>query len=154
MAAAVASYSHDHFHSLPDLNSTRGNFLKLNSPKLIENVFKDFFIANGINRTFGLAIPHRHFNILPRQIISFSSSSELVSHEFRYSKGHKFEIGEKERAFVAKFKRLLNKKNVAGMFDLCEYPGDDFEGTYKITMFLANINLKPKDVQIGATDFP
>ena len=178
MAAAVAGYSHDHFHSLPDLNSARDNFLKLNGPKLVEDVFKDFFIANGMDRTFGLAMPHRHFDILPGQMIvnyngtstawnaspgegmdepqpaiwSFSSSGELVPHEFRYSKGHKFEMGEKERAFVAKFKRLLDEKNVAGMFGLCEYPGDDFEGTCEITMFSANINLKPKDVRQSSTE--
>jgi hypothetical protein len=175
MAAAVAGYSHDYFHSLPDLNSARDNFLKLNGPKLVEDVFKDFFIANGMDRTFGLAMPHRHFDILPGQMIvnyngtstawnaspgegmdepqpaiwSFSSSGEFVPHEFRYSKGHKFEMGEKERAFVAKFKRLLDEKNVAGMFGLCEYPGDDFEGTCEITMFSANINLKPKDYPEG-----
>jgi hypothetical protein len=85
MAAAVASYSHDHFHSLPDLNSARDNFLKLNGPKLVEDVFKDFFIANGMDRTF-------------------------------------------------------------------EYPGDDFEGTCEITMFSANINLKPKDVRQSSTE--
>ena len=178
MAAAVAGYSHDHFHSLPDLNSARDNFLKLNGPKLVEDVFKDFFIANGMDRTFGLAMPHRHFDILPGQMIvnyngtstawnaspgegmdepqpaiwSFSSSGELVPHEFRYSKGHKFEMGEKERAFVAEFKRSLDEKNVAGMFGLCEYPGDDFEGTCEITMFSANINLKPKDVRQSSTE--
>ncbi len=69
MAAAVAGYSHDHFHSLPDLNSARDNFLKLNSPKLVKDVFKDFFIANSIDYTFGLAMPYRYFDILPRQII-------------------------------------------------------------------------------------
>lgn len=71
--------------------------------------------------------------------------------EFNYSKGHKVLIGGKERAFVADFKRLLNKKNFAEMFGLCEYLGDDFEGTCKITMGSANINLKPKDVRQPST---
>jgi len=173
MAAAVAGYSHNHFQSLPNLNSARDNFLKLNGDKLVEDVFKDFFITNGMDRIFGLAMPHRHFDILPRQIIvngtstawnatpgegmdepqpaiwSFSSSGELVPHEFRYSKRHKFEMGEKERAFVAEFKRLLDGQNLTEMFGLCEYPGDDFEGTCEITMGSANINLKPKDYPEG-----
>ncbi|KAN0095803.1 hypothetical protein V8E51_016514 [Hyaloscypha variabilis] len=58
-------------------------------------------------------------------------------------------MGEKERAFVAEFKRLLDKKNVAGMFGLCEYPGDYFEDTCEIAMFSAHINLKPKDYPEG-----
>jgi hypothetical protein len=178
MAAAVAGYSHNHFQSLLNLNSARDNFLKLNGDKLVEDVFKDFFITNDMDRIFGLAMPHRHFDILPGQIIvnyngtstawnatpgegmdepqpaiwSFSSSGELVPHEFRYSKGHKFEMGEKERAFVAEFKRLLDGQNLAGMFGLCEYPGDDFEGTCEITMGSANINLKPKDVRQSSTE--
>lgn len=76
MAAAVAGYSHDHFHSLPDLNSARDNFLQLNGPKLVEDVFKDFFIANDMDRTFGLAMPHRHFDILPGQkIVNYNGTS-------------------------------------------------------------------------------
>jgi hypothetical protein len=76
MAAAIAGYSHDHFLSLPNLNSTRDNFLKLNGDKLVEDVFKDFFITNSIDRTFGLAMPHRHFDIIPGQIIvNYNSTS-------------------------------------------------------------------------------
>ncbi len=50
---------------------------------------------------------------------SFSSSGELVPDEFRYAKGHKFEMGEEERAFVAEFKRLLDGQNLAEMFLAC-----------------------------------
>jgi len=69
MAAAVADYSHDHFHSLLDLNSAHDNFLKLGGLKLVEDVFKDFFITNGMDCTFGLAMLHCYFDILPRQMI-------------------------------------------------------------------------------------
>jgi hypothetical protein len=61
-------------------------------------------------------------------------------------------MGERERAFVADFKRLLDGQNLVGMFGLCEYPGDDFEGTCEITMGSANINLKPKDVRQSSTE--
>ncbi len=67
-------------------------------------------------------------------------------YKFKYSKGYKFEIGEKEHIFIAKFKRLLNKKNVAGIFSLYKYLGDNFKSIYKITIFSANINLKLKDI--------
>ncbi|KAF2844423.1 hypothetical protein T440DRAFT_327514 [Plenodomus tracheiphilus IPT5] len=175
MAVAIAPYSQNHFQSLPSLNDARDKFLELDGDGLVKNVFHDFFINNGMERTFGLAMPHRHFDILPGQVMvnyngtstawnatpgegmdkpqpaswSFSSTGELLPIEFSYSKGHKVEIGEKETAFVADFKRLLDEKNLTKMFGLCEYPGDDFEGTCEITMGSANINLKPKDYPEG-----
>jgi len=175
MATAIASYSHNHFQSLPNLNSARDNFRQLDGYKLVMEVFKDFFITNGIENTFGLSLPHRHFDILPGQLMvdyngtstawnanpskgmdepqpvtwSFSSSGALLPYEFKYSKGYKFEMGEEELAFVAKFKCLLDEHNLAGTFGLIAYPGDDFEGTCEITMGSANINLKPKDYPEG-----
>jgi hypothetical protein len=179
MAVAIGTYSHDHFQALPSLNDARENFLKLDGGKLVESDFKDFFRANNMDRTFGLAMPHRHFNILPGQVMvnyngtstawiadpgegmdepqpaiwSFSSTGNLLPIEFNYSKGRKVQMGEKEVAFVAAFKQLLDEKNLAGMFGLCEYPGDDFEGTCEITMGSANINLKPKDVRPSSTEY-
>lgn len=178
MAVALAGYSHDHFQGLPTLNSARDNFFELDGNKLVEDVFKDFFTTRGMDRTFGLFLPHRHFDILPGQIMvdyngtstawnaspgegmdkpqpaiwGFSSSGELVPYEFNYSKGHKYEMGEKERAFVAEFKRLLDARNILRTFGLCVYPGDDFEGRCEITMGSANINLIPKDVSQSSTE--
>ncbi|KAF2105493.1 hypothetical protein BDV96DRAFT_655571 [Lophiotrema nucula] len=61
----------------------------------------------------------------PQPVIwSFSSTGEFLPIEFSYSKGHKVELGGKERAFVAGFKRLLDEKNLTDMFGLCEYPGE------------------------------
>lgn len=172
MAVAIAPYSRNHFQSLPNLNAARDDFLKLDGDKLVKDVFHEFFVNNGMDRTFRLAMLHRHFDILHGQVMvnyngtstawnatpgdgmdkpqptiwSFSSAGKFLPLEFSYSKGHKFEFGEKETAFVADFKRLLDENNVMEMFGLCEYPGDDFEGTCEITMGSANINLKPKDV--------
>ncbi len=69
MAAAVAGYSPNHFQSLPSLNSARDNLLKLNCDKVIKDIFKEFFITNDMDRIFKLAMPHRHFDIFPEQII-------------------------------------------------------------------------------------
>jgi hypothetical protein len=76
-----------------------------------------------------------------------------VLHEFKYSKEYKFKIREKERTFITEFKRLLNRQNLAEVFNLYEYPGDDFESIYKITISLVNINLKPKDVRQSLTKY-
>jgi hypothetical protein len=173
MAVGIGDYSHDHFKNLPNLNDARDNFLKVNGEKLVGNIFKDFFVENSMGRTFGLAMPHRHFDIPPGHLMvnyngtstawivpsgegmdepqptswSFSPAGNLLPTEFSYSKGHKVQMGEKEITFVTKFKQLLDEKNLTEMFGLCEYPGDDFEGTCEITMGSANINLKPKDVR-------
>jgi hypothetical protein len=172
MAVVVAPYSQNHFQSLPSLNGARDRFLKLNGDRLVEDLFTKFFVDNGMDRTFGLAMPHRHFDILPGQMMvsyngtstpwnaslgpgmhepqpavwNFSAFGDLVPIEFDYSKGRKVEMGEKERASVANFKILLEEQNLRDVFGLCAYPGDDFEGTCEITIGSANINLKPKDV--------
>lgn len=127
MAVAIVHYSHNHFQTLPSLNQARESFLKSGGDELVQGVFKDFFIKHKMEYTFGLAMPHRHFNIPPGQLMvnyngtatawnatpgdgmdkpqpaawSFSPAGELVPIEFSYSKGHKFEFGEKESVFVA-----------------------------------------------------
>lgn len=177
MAVAIVHYSHNHFQTLPSLNQARESFLKSGGDELVQGVFKDFFIKHKMEYTFGLAMPHRHFNIPPGQLMvnyngtatawnatpgdgmdkpqpaawSFSPAGELVPIEFSYSKGHKFEFGEKESVFVAEFRRLLDGRDLRDVFGLCEYPGDDFEGTCEITIGSANINLKPKDVRQSTT---
>jgi hypothetical protein len=173
MAVAIASYSRHHFQELPTLDAARNRFVESNGGKLVMDVFKDFFVSKGMDRTFGLTMPHRHFDIPPGHIMvnyngtstawpaspdkgmdkprpaiwSFSSTGELRPTEFSYSKGQNGEMGEKERAFVADLKCLLDEKNLTEMFGLCEYPGDDFEGTCEITVGSVNINLKPRDVR-------
>lgn len=67
--------------------------------------------------------------------------------EFKYSKGYQVKIGEEERAFIVKFKSVLEDHNLTKLFGLCAYPGDNFEGTCEITVGSVNINLKPQDVR-------
>lgn len=83
----------------------------------------------------------------------FTSTGDLILTEFRYAKGHKSEMGEKELAFAVKFKEVLERLNLAVQFGLVEYPGDDCEGSCEITMGPANINLKPKDVRQPRSQF-
>lgn len=67
MADVLAPYSHRHFESLSSLNTARDTFYEMNGDKLVENLFKNLFVRNGVDRTFGLALMHRHFHILPEQ---------------------------------------------------------------------------------------
>ncbi|KAI0528351.1 hypothetical protein GGR58DRAFT_519114 [Xylaria digitata] len=169
MAVAVAEYSHTHFQGLPTLEAARSKFETKNGPKLIE-VTKDFFVREGMDRTFGLALMHRHFDIGEGEklveyegtsavwpsvvngmedphphIWSFSQSGNLTPTEFRYSNGQSTKMGEKELAFFTKFKGLLDQYEVTDLFGLAQYPGDDFNGTCEITVGNTNINLKPAD---------
>lgn len=172
MAVVVIPYSSDHFHSLPYLENARDRFHNLQGANLVENVFKEFFLDEGMDRTFGLALMHRHFNLptnhmlveyngtstpwdagasegmeQPQPLIwSFNSKGELTPTEFKYSKGHNTVLGKKELAFVKGFRHLLEEKGLMEVFGLCQYPGDDFDGTCEITKDKANINLQPADV--------
>jgi len=47
---------------------------------------------------------------------------------------------------------LLIGQNLTEIFGLYEYPGDDFKGTCEITIGLANINLKPKDIRQSSAE--
>ncbi|KAF2240344.1 hypothetical protein BU26DRAFT_498111 [Trematosphaeria pertusa] len=175
MTVALAPYSHDYFQSLPNLNTARDAFIESDGPKLVEEIFRPLFTNSGMDRHFGLAMMHRHSNLRAGQImvtynntstpwnatpgegmdkpqpmiLGLSPEGKLVPTEFRYSKGHKLEIGEKELAFAAKLMAELDKLGLRQLFGLREYPGDDFEGTCEITEGLANINLKPKDYPDG-----
>ncbi|KAK5651099.1 hypothetical protein OQA88_13281 [Cercophora sp. LCS_1] len=67
-AAAVASpvvapYSHDHFQSLPMMGDARDRFLASDGEALVANFIKPFFVAKGMDRTLGLAMMHRHFDL-------------------------------------------------------------------------------------------
>jgi hypothetical protein len=73
MAVAIAPYSETHFRSLPSLNVALNDFLQVDGHDLVKNVFQDFFINNGMDRSFGLAMPtgdgqlQRHSHRLERE---------------------------------------------------------------------------------------
>jgi hypothetical protein len=170
MAVAV-DYSSNHFDSLPSLDDALQNFRTLDIDAVMSSV-KGLFVESGMERTFGLVMLHRHFDIGPEQkMVNYNgtstpwdaiygegmdepqpitwsfSSGVLLPIEFGYSKGHKVKMGEKELAFVTGFGRLLDGMNLTSTFGLCEYPGDEFGGTCEITIGKTNINLMPKDVR-------
>jgi hypothetical protein len=171
MAAAVASYSPDHFQRLPALKDARNDFLNVDGDTLVANVFKDFFVNEGMDRTFGLCMLHRHFDLMPNQKLveyngtstpwtagssgmrkpqpslwAFDDDGLLKPTEFRYAEKQDAPWTEKELAFSVKLKELLSQRGLDKKFGLARYPGDDFSGSCEITLGNANINLKPDDV--------
>lgn len=154
-------------------------FHSVDGKKLVESTFKDLFVRSKIDRVFGLTMLHRHFDIDPDQLMveyngtsipwnahasnglekpkpltwGFDSNGSLIPTEFKYSNiQDNVEIGQDEFSFVATFKDLLQKEGLVKLFGLCIYPGDDFKGTYKITINKANINLQPDNISYISTE--
>ncbi|KAJ5394741.1 hypothetical protein N7509_006528 [Penicillium cosmopolitanum] len=168
---SIGEYSVDHFQTLPSLEVARTNFMELNGDDLVKDVFKKFFIEQSMDRTFGLAMLHRHFDLEPDEMLvdyegtsvpwksghvsgmkppqsaiwAVSSDGEFRPTEFYFSEGKDLNIGEDELGFMKRFQELLHEHNVTQSFGLCRYPGDDFNGLCEITHGRANINLKPND---------
>ncbi|CAJ2508614.1 Uu.00g136400.m01.CDS01 [Anthostomella pinea] len=69
MAVAIASFSHHHFQSLPSLDAALVNYHNVDGPKLVREFFKRLFVKNGMKYIFGLAMPHRHFDIDPETFL-------------------------------------------------------------------------------------
>ncbi|KAJ5414892.1 hypothetical protein N7509_000226 [Penicillium cosmopolitanum] len=176
---SVGEYSVEHFHTLPSLEVARANFAKLNGDELVKNVFKEFFIEQGMDRTFGLAMLHRHFDLEPDEMLvdyegtsipwnaahvsgmnspepaiwAISSDGDFKPTEFYFSADRSLAMGEEELRFMKRFQVLLHEHKATQSFGLCRYPGDDFNGLCEVTHGRANINLKPSDVR-GIQNFP
>ncbi|KAH8745787.1 hypothetical protein F5883DRAFT_263645 [Diaporthe sp. PMI_573] len=169
MATTVASYSHDHFHSLPTIKAAHGHFVNVNGQNHVER-FKDFFVDNGMDRRFGLAMIHRHFDLEPTEKLveyggtttpwsggvsgmkepqpamwAFDDEGLLRPTEFHYSETQDSDFTDKDLEFIAKLKTELNLRGLTHVFGLARYPGDKFDGSCEFTQGRANINLQPKD---------
>ncbi|KEY64857.1 hypothetical protein S7711_03855 [Stachybotrys chartarum IBT 7711] len=168
---SVGEYLPQHFQSLPSLEVAKDRFLdKAKGEELIKEVIKDFFVKAGMDRTFGVAMLHRHFDLAdneklveyegtstpwegtvtamraPQEAIwGFDRDGVLRPTEFYYSEKMDNPLSENALRFIAKFKTLLDSMDLTESLGLAHYPGDDFQGTCEFTQGRANINLKPKD---------
>ncbi|GAO19842.1 uncharacterized protein UV8b_04509 [Ustilaginoidea virens] len=169
MAAAIASYSHDHFHSLPSVKEAHERFVNIKGQGHVE-WFKKFFVASNMDRRFGLAMIHRHFDLEHHEKLveykgtsipwsggfsgmkepqpamwSFDDKGVLRPIEFYYSEAHDGNFAEKDLELIAKFKTELALRGLDNVFGLVRYPGDKFDGSCEFSQGRANINLQPKD---------
>jgi hypothetical protein len=167
----------EHYQQLPSLETARARLLKNGGEALVADVFLPFFQEHKMERCFGLQIAHRHFDVeQDEKVVHYGScavpwkASEGMPEpqptvwaiidgcaravEFRHSTSAATELGPRESRFMDAFSRLQEDQGISGLFALCEYPGDDFEGSCEITQDRCNINLKPRDVSIAlaATD--
>lgn len=64
----MSTHSVDYFQSLLSLEIARTNFMKLNGDDLVKDVLENFFIDQGMDRTFGLGMLQRHFDLEPGEM--------------------------------------------------------------------------------------
>ncbi|KAJ0163945.1 hypothetical protein CTA2_2077 [Colletotrichum tanaceti] len=178
--SSLGDYSAQHFQSLPLLEVAKDNFLvKANGEEVIKNIIKDFVVKAGMDRTFGVAMIHRHFDLEDNEkmvdyqgtstpwletipgmkspqaaIWAFDKDGVLRPTEFYYSERKDAPLSKKALEFIGEFKALLDKLNLTGLLGLSRYPGDDFQGSCEVTHSRANINLKPEDYPANLVHIP
>ncbi|CAJ2505492.1 Uu.00g128860.m01.CDS01 [Anthostomella pinea] len=142
---ALVSYSPATFDKLPDLGLAGEVFDQKNGYDLVSS-FRELFLEHGMEKHLeavnwvlaedGLFRPFE-FHYSPMK----DANEESISPE-----------NPKVLAFVEALASRLRETDTVGLFGLCVYPGDDFEGRVEITEARANINLHPSDTVKAPTD--
>ncbi|PNP51701.1 hypothetical protein THARTR1_07698 [Trichoderma harzianum] len=178
MTAILAPYSHDHFQSLATIKDAHARFVVTNGDSHIE-WFKDLLVKHDMDRRFGLAMIHRHFDLKSTEklveymgtstpwsgrtsgmkepqpaIWAFDDEGLLRPTEFHYSETQDIDFTDKDFEFIATFKDQLALRGLTNIFGLARYPGDNFDGSCEFTQSRANINLQPKDYPETLQAFP
>lgn len=170
-----SAYDPSAYNRLPLLPDAGKMFDVKHGDGLLEE-FRLLFQQYKTDRTFGLVLNHRHFDISPNErLVEYqgtlvpwqnmvantkpsswfvSEDDECLPYEFYYSPRDDKDDSPNQPEysdFVKSFNQLLRQKDAFGLFGLCRYPGDDFEGRVEITEGRANINLHPNDVRLTQT---
>ena len=172
VANVLGEYSSEHFNALLPLDDALDPYRRAGGDAFVQDVFRKFFVQAGMDKTFGLALMHRHFPIdLNQKLVEYNGTSTawiedgkfpvrphlwsfddgglLRPTEFTYPKraddGSTF--GYKELGFLFKLLKKLEEYGLSKTLGIALYPGDDFAGTCEITQGEANINLHPDDVR-------
>ncbi|KAF2684436.1 hypothetical protein K458DRAFT_388906 [Lentithecium fluviatile CBS 122367] len=160
---------YDNLPMLPDA----GQMFEAKHGKELINEFRSLFSQHETDRVFGVVLNHRHFNMSPNErLVEYAGTSvpwgqmldktrpsswfisendDCLPYEFSYSPDENADDEDslpdnpKYSAFIKSFNQILREKDALGLFGLCRYPGDDFEGRVEITEGRANINFHPKD---------
>jgi hypothetical protein len=169
-------YDSNAFAALPALPSAASRFKALGAEALVASEFRSLFLEHEMDRTYGLILLHRHFDLKSSErLVEYRGTSVPWQHDeldgkvvpstwlicqdgairpYEFAYAPQLEVADSDPnpkspgkvRFLQSFQHLLQKHNAAGLFGLCRYPGDDFEGRIEITRGRANINLLPKDV--------
>ncbi|KAH0542351.1 hypothetical protein FGG08_003289 [Glutinoglossum americanum] len=168
------SYDPEAFNKLPSISDAVAKFDAIDGDSLVSTSFRELFLRHNMDRTFGLILLHRHFELdqnerlvsygdtsVPWQLSKISKnimpSNWLLSgdgairpYEFCYTPAMDEATGPNlansdQQAFFDALIELLHKHKAEGLWGLCRYPGDGFPGRVEITEGRANINLRPED---------
>ncbi|KAI6352284.1 hypothetical protein MCOR25_009465 [Pyricularia grisea] len=171
---AVQNYSVANYNAIPDLHVAKHRFEEIGGEKLVEETFLELFRRHGVDKTFGLSMVHRHFELNGEErLVEFRGTAvpwekvdELNNpgitaanwevtpegirpYEFKLDPASVGSQGidfndPKIQAFAAEFLELIQSVDATGLFGLCVYPGDDFETTIETTEGRANITFPLK----------
>jgi len=171
----LESYDPETYQRLPSISDAVVKFDSIDGDSLISTTVQALFLSHKMDRTFGLILLHRHFDLDENErLVEYGGTSvpwrlskssgnirpsnwlltadgAIRPYEFYYA-SVRDEATEPDlantaqQAFFNAFKDLLRKYNTEGLWGLCRYPGDDFPGRVEVTEGRANINLRPEDV--------
>ncbi|KAL2071340.1 hypothetical protein VTL71DRAFT_12575 [Oculimacula yallundae] len=170
----LESYDPETYQRLPSISDAVANFDRIDGDSLIATTVRELFLSHKMDRTFGLILLHRHFDLdeterlvdyggtaVPWRLSKASGnirpSTWLLTadggirpYEFYYTsvrdEATEPDLANADQlAFFDALKTLLRKYNAEGLWGLCRYPGDDFPGRVEVTEGRANINLMPED---------
>jgi hypothetical protein len=168
-------YDPEAFNKLPSISDAVTKFDAIDGDSLVSTSFRELFLRYNMDRTFGLILLHRHFELDQNErLVSYGDTSvpwrlskisknitpsnwllsgdgAIQPYEFCYTPAMDEATGPNlansdQHAFFGALIRLLRKHKAESLWGLCKYPGDDFPGRVEVTEGRANINLRPEDV--------
>ncbi|GAB1312350.1 hypothetical protein MFIFM68171_02560 [Madurella fahalii] len=145
------SYDPSVYDGLSSIADAVKKFDAVDGESLVSDSFRELFLQHNMDRTFGLALLHRHFDLsTDERLVEYHGTSipwrqetasshirptnwlltkdgSVRSYEFYYPSSHDdgvdAEAGDpKYRPFIRAFEALLLQKNVMDLFGLCRYP--------------------------------
>ncbi|RPA78099.1 hypothetical protein BJ508DRAFT_370434 [Ascobolus immersus RN42] len=167
------AYSPTTYSAIPILSTACANFKTNNAASHIYSTFRTLFTSHSMDRTFGLILLHRHFDLADDEmLVEYNGTSvpwkkagifeaklqeqawivgkdgNVTPYEFVYAPREVVQVDWEDRkvvGFVKAFADCLERLGLEGVLGLCAYPGDDFQGRVEVTKGRANISLHPKD---------
>lgn len=123
---SVGEYSVEHFQSLPSLENARAKFNKLEGNDLVKEVFRKVFIDQGMERKFGLAMLHRHFDLEPGEMLVDYEGTSVP-----WSTGHisvRLPLGPSPLMVTSSQRSSATPKEVISLLEMMSYVYGTLQG--------------------------
>jgi hypothetical protein len=167
MSIKTQPYDPSRFNSLPSLYDAGRTFDAINGNNFVKEIMKPLFRLYGVEHSLGLALMHSHFQLEDNERLTDIRGTSLpwtgpggkpivwqladnVLRPYEFSLDPHLETpgwdSENYQQFLARFSKELERVGAQGIFGLCSYPGDDFDGRVETTIGRANVNFKTSEV--------